>query len=83
MLLLRVCQPFHQAALVNELDASATFAWIKQRFFFCSLSVANAASIHVLDTLVPLIESWIVHQVWERRQPRWVAEGIRVHFDGG
>lgn len=82
MLLLRVCQPFHQAALVDELDASATFAWVEQRFFICGLSVTNAASVHVLHALVPLIESRIIHQVWERRQPRWVAEGIRVHFDG-
>ena len=42
MLLLRVCQPFHQAALVDELDASATFAWVEQRFFICGLSVGCA-----------------------------------------
>ena len=29
VLLLRVRQPFHQAALMNELDAAAALAWVE------------------------------------------------------
>jgi hypothetical protein len=43
VLLVRVREPFHQAFLVNILNAAAAFAWVEERLLWCAFTAAYAA----------------------------------------
>lgn len=80
VLFLRVSQPFHQADLVNELDAATTFARVKERVIWLnSLAMTDPTGVHVFETLLPLVQSAVVHEVGKGRHGGRARRARHIH----
>lgn len=74
MLFLRMGQPFDQAILVNELDATTAFARVEQRLFLGTLATTYPAGVLVFHALLLAIEGRIIHNV---RLANWLVRWAR------
>lgn len=67
---------------MDELDAAAALAGIKERFFLRGLTMAYSTGIKLLKALFPLIEGWVVHHVGKGSHAGTITGVIFcIHFE--